>query len=186
MMEGGSLDGLAQYQSIKRVRAGKITEVFSGGCYVMSGGGVAVYYFSFEPGMTARYTPVVGDWWVVYDDGYQSISPSYAFNEGYMKMLSQSGRPSKAAEDPIPVHTGLPVSGYRPQHDEAVQLVNLNKEIEERCLRAIDAVSLMVTIDKRMLAIGRTNLEQAFMWINRAIFQPSRIKLPEDTDAPTP
>lgn len=81
---------------------------------------------------------------------------------------------------------GLPVSGYRPQHDEAVQLVNLNKDIEERCLRAIDALSLMATIDKRMLAIGRTNLEQAFMWINRAIFQPSRIKLPEDTDAPTP
>lgn len=180
------MDGLTRYQSIKRVLAGEITEVCLGGCYVMSGDGVVVYYFAFAPNMTARYTPVVGDYWVVYDDNYQSISPKAAFESGYVKMLSQSGQPSKAAEDPIPVHTGLPVSGYRPQHDEAVQLVNLNKEIEERCLRAIDVLSLMVTIDNRMLAIGRTNLEQAFMWINRAIFQPSRIKLPEDTDAPVP
>jgi hypothetical protein len=35
--------------------------------------------------MTARYTPKVGDYWVVYDgDGYQSISPHEAFLAGYV------------------------------------------------------------------------------------------------------
>lgn len=86
----------------------------------------------------------------------------------------------------MPEHTGLPVAGYQPQSIERVYLVNINKGLEERCLRAIDALKQWDGADQRMLAIGRTNLEQAFMWINRAIFQPSRIKLPEDTDAPTP
>ncbi len=36
-----------------------------------------------EPKMFARYTPVVGDYYVVYDDGYASISPAKAFEEGY-------------------------------------------------------------------------------------------------------
>jgi len=35
-------------------------------------------------------------------------------------------------------------------------------------------------IDKRWLAIGRTQLEQAFMAINRSVFQPERVKLPDD------
>lgn len=31
----------------------------------------------------ARYTPVPGDYFVVYTDGYQSFSPAKAFEEGY-------------------------------------------------------------------------------------------------------
>ena len=33
---------------------------------------------------------------------------------------------------------------------------------------------------EQWLAIGRTHLEQAFMAINRAVFQPGRVALPED------
>jgi hypothetical protein len=36
-----------------------------------------------EPGMFARYHPRPGDKWVVYADGYKSISPRAAFEEGY-------------------------------------------------------------------------------------------------------
>jgi hypothetical protein len=42
------------------------------GCYVQEADGTAVLR-EFLPGMTARYTPIVGDYWVVYPDGYQSI-----------------------------------------------------------------------------------------------------------------
>lgn len=35
--------------------------------------------------MFSRYTPVPGDFYVVYDDGYQSFSPRKAFVEGYQR-----------------------------------------------------------------------------------------------------
>ena len=38
-----------------------------------------------EP-MFSRYTPVPGDFYVVYDDGYKSFSPAKAFNEGYTRI----------------------------------------------------------------------------------------------------
>src|SRR3972149_1187146 len=36
-----------------------------------------------DAGMFSRYTPVPGDYYVVYDDGYKSFSPAKAFKEGY-------------------------------------------------------------------------------------------------------
>jgi hypothetical protein len=78
-------DDLAQYQSIKRVLAGEITEVVEYGCYVKGGDGTAVLR-EFAPNMTSRYQPKVGDFWVIYDDGYASLSPAKAFNEGYILM----------------------------------------------------------------------------------------------------
>jgi hypothetical protein len=78
-------------------------------------------------------------------------------------------------------HTGLPVSGYRPQTSGNVHLVNRNKEVEERTLRLLDELrDCGGEVDQRWLAIGRTHIEQGFMAINRAIFQPERVKLPED------
>jgi len=39
-----------------------------------------------EPLIFARYYPVPGDYYVVYDDGYASISPAKAFEDGYTKI----------------------------------------------------------------------------------------------------
>lgn len=36
--------------------------------------------------MTARYHPTVGDYVVTYADGYRSISPKAAFEEGYTRV----------------------------------------------------------------------------------------------------
>lgn len=79
-----------------------------------------------------------------------------------------------------PKDGALPVSGYKPQTEEAVALVNDNKESEERILRVIDELSGRDDIDKRWLSIARTNIEQGFMALNRSIFQPGRVALPED------
>lgn len=38
------------------------------------------------PDMFARYTPVPGDFYVVYRDGYQSFSPGKEFLEGYVHL----------------------------------------------------------------------------------------------------
>lgn len=35
--------------------------------------------------MFSRYTPVAGDYYVQYDDGYKSFSPRKAFLEGYTR-----------------------------------------------------------------------------------------------------
>lgn len=75
-------------------------------------------------------------------------------------------------------HTGLPVSGYRPQNQSAVDKVNVNKQLEERVLRILDALADDDDIDLRWLAIGRTAIEQGFMAVNRAVFQPGRVNLP--------
>jgi len=74
-------------------------------------------------------------------------------------------------------HQGLPVEGYQPQSDAKVSAVNVNKRLEEEVLRRIDTLEQTPGVDRRWLAIGKTQLEQAFMAINRAIFQPARINL---------
>jgi hypothetical protein len=81
-------------------------------------------------------------------------------------------------------HKPLPVAGYVGQSDEKIALVNRNKEIEEETLRILDNLANRADVDKRHLALARTNIEQGFMWLNRSIFQPQRIKLPGDEAHP--
>ena len=76
------------------------------------------------------------------------------------------------------MHQGLPVAGYRPQSEQNVSLVNENKVLEERVLRQIDKHVRnhdSREIDQRMVALARTKVQEAFMWLNRSVFQPSRI-----------
>lgn len=79
------------------------------------------------------------------------------------------------------VGPSLPVSGYRPQKQQAIDWVNQNKAFEENALRQLDYFKGLPEVDQRWLAVGRTHLEQAWMAINRAIFQPGRVTLPDDT-----
>lgn len=74
-------------------------------------------------------------------------------------------------------HKGLPVSGYKPQSEEKVAMVNSFKADEERLLRALETNP---ELDHRWLAIARTHFEQGYMALNRAVFQPGRVRLPED------
>lgn len=76
---------------------------------------------------------------------------------------------------------GLDVKGYKPTQPQwAMNAVNGFKELEERVLRGIEALD-GADVDGRFMAIGRTQVQQGFMAINRAIFQPQRVSLPEDT-----
>jgi hypothetical protein len=78
------------------------------------------------------------------------------------------------------MHESLPVAGYQPQSTERVDRVNVHKVLEERILRVIDELQSSGAGDPRWLAIARTDLEKGFMALNRAVFQPARIKLPGD------
>jgi len=77
-------------------------------------------------------------------------------------------------------HEGLPVAGYQPQPDNNVKIVNAFKELEERVLRLTDGLKANSEIDQRLLAIGVTQLQGAFMFINRSVFKPGRVSLPGD------
>lgn len=77
-------------------------------------------------------------------------------------------------------HSGLPVAGYQPQTDDKVQTVNRAKELEESVLRHLDSLKANPSCDQRMVSIAVTGIQEAFMWANRAVFQPGRIKLPGD------
>lgn len=77
-------------------------------------------------------------------------------------------------------HKPLPVKGYSAQGADNVALVNANKEIEERLLRLCDKFRGDEQIDKRWLAVAITHFEQGFMALDRSIFKPGRVKLPED------
>ncbi len=89
-----------------------------------------------------------------------------------------------------------PVKGYTAQPDTTIALVNEFKQDEERLLRKIDTlqnklpdsasptgfryVQTTSGPDQRWAAVARSHFEQGFMALNRAVFQPQRIKLPED------
>ena len=79
-----------------------------------------------------------------------------------------------------PKHDGLPVAGYQPQSPMEVALVNANKHAEEELLRTFDWLAEQPSVDKRWLAIGRTQIEQGLMAVNRAIFKPGRVDLTDE------
>ena len=91
-------------------------------------------------------------------------------NEGLpVKGKRSAAVPGRAAKPPV--------KGYQPQSDAAVELVNQNKVTEEMLLRLMDDMKGSDVIDQRWLAIARTNIEQGFMALNRAIFKPERVDL---------
>lgn len=92
-------------------------------------------------------------------------------------------------------HSPMPVAGYSAQSQSNVDLANEGKELEERYLRWLDKIAGIrrpddaskpeadqrAQFDGRALALAKTNIQQGAMWAIRAIFQPARIKLPDDT-----
>lgn len=76
-------------------------------------------------------------------------------------------------------HSGLPVAGYRPQTERAVEVVNTNKVMEERILRMIDTIQADAGLkaDPRWSAKARTSIEEGFMFLNRSIFKPERVNI---------
>ena len=84
------MKGFAAYDCIKQVQAAEIVKVGDEGCRLRvpateEGQPDTWVYREFKPGMTGRYKPQVGDFWLVYPpDGYESISPRATFLDGYV------------------------------------------------------------------------------------------------------
>jgi hypothetical protein len=73
---------------------------------------------------------------------------------------------------------GLPVAGYKKtQPPHLIALVNENKVLEEKILRQIDLhVQRGAELDQRSVQMARGLIEDAFMRLNRGVFQPQRLE----------
>lgn len=65
------------------------------------------------------------------------------------------------------------IEGYRKLTDEEISLMNRVKKHAEEVRKCLDMLESADSIDKRWIAIGRTNLQQGFMAVIRAIARPT-------------
>ncbi|MGH1542151.1 MAG: DUF7681 family protein [Arenicella sp.] len=64
------------------------------------------------------------------------------------------------------------IKGYRDLTQEEIDLMNRCKALAESCGELIDDLASVEGIDGRSLALGKTNLQQGFMWTIRSIAKP--------------
>ena len=65
------------------------------------------------------------------------------------------------------------ISGYRDLSQKEIDLMNEGKELAEQCGAYVDKLMATESTDKRNVALGKTNLQQGFMWAIRGVAQPT-------------
>lgn len=65
------------------------------------------------------------------------------------------------------------IKGYRDLSQEEIDLMNEGKALAEQCGAYIDKLMVNESTDKRAVALGKTNLQQGFMWAIRGVAQPT-------------
>lgn len=64
------------------------------------------------------------------------------------------------------------ISGYRELSQQEIDAMNAVKKTAETVSLQLEALAEIPGIDKRALAIAKTELQTGFMWAVRAIAQP--------------
>lgn len=108
------------------------------------------------------------------------LARAFAGSARAAERVAASGGSDSAMTATNGPHQGLPVAGYQPQSSVNVALVNEHKAMEERLLRHLDQIASTRDLDPRWYSIARTGFEQAFMALNRSVFRPGRVVLPDD------
>ena len=90
-------DDLPAWKCHKIVRASKITSAERASVDPGDGAPYVVdlecgAYRVMDAGMVARRVPQVGDYYVVYEDGYASLSPGDVFEAGYTRLRQDQER----------------------------------------------------------------------------------------------
>ena len=74
----------------------------------------------------------------------------------------------------IPVYAAPPIKGYRKLTASEVDDVNIMKGIEETVLELLTQMQGgSGSYDQRWVAIAKTDIQKAFMSVNRAILRPA-------------
>lgn len=71
---------IQRYKSIRKVRAFRIAGIENGKLFNSADEGIK----PVDPEFFRRHQPYVGAWFVLYDNGYQSICPDESFRDGYV------------------------------------------------------------------------------------------------------
>lgn len=64
------------------------------------------------------------------------------------------------------------IKGYRDLSQEEIDLMNEGKALAVQCGAFIDKLMAIESTDKRNVALGKTNLQQGFMWAIRGVAKP--------------
>ena len=71
----------------------------------------------------------------------------------------------------------MQILGYRKLDETEIEAINALKELEALTLHVVDMLKKeQPELDARWIAIGKTNLEQAYMAFARAIARPEPVK----------
>ena len=65
------------------------------------------------------------------------------------------------------------ITGYRQLSEAEVALMNEGKALAELCGKFIEKLESYPDFDKRFIEIGKTNLQQGFMWSIRSVARPT-------------
>lgn len=66
------------------------------------------------------------------------------------------------------------ITGYRDLSQEEIDAMNEGKELAAKCGEWMAKLSAQgPLLDQRAVALGKTNLQQGFMWAIRGIAQPT-------------
>ena len=65
------------------------------------------------------------------------------------------------------------IKGYRDLSQEEIDLMNEGKALAEQCGAYIAKLEATKATNKRNVALGKTSLQQGFMWAIRGIAQPT-------------
>lgn len=86
------------------------------------------------------------------------------------------------ADDKALMAAPIPLIPYTPDEADKAELISEVNEFEEELLRMVEDLEVMSGINKRFLAIAKTDLQKAFMVLTSAIVNRPRISLPGDED----
>ncbi|MFN4839668.1 MAG: hypothetical protein ACK5MB_04780 [Phycisphaerales bacterium] len=65
------------------------------------------------------------------------------------------------------------IKGYRELSQLEIDAMNMIKARGEQIAQLMDDLAKLPDVDKRALAIARTELQTGFMWATRAVAQPT-------------
>ena len=65
------------------------------------------------------------------------------------------------------------IQGYRDLSQEEIDLMNEGKALAQQCGDFIAKLEAIESTDKRNVSLGKTNLQQGFMWAIRGVVQPT-------------
>lgn len=65
------------------------------------------------------------------------------------------------------------IKGYRDLSQDEINMMNEGKALAEQVGAWVEKLQANGSLDQRAVALGKTNLQQGFMWAIRGIAQPT-------------